>query len=225
MSEDMPPRLTSLLGTVQGVVLDVGPGSGEQLHHFDPKKITKVIGAEPATELHPSLRIAALRVGFSVREESTGGDGCGEYIPVAAGAEAESLIPALAKMGLLDGTSATSAGGDGVFDEIVCVRSLCGVPHQAETIQSLYRLLKPGGRIVLYEHVRQDYNLLAKIMQTIFAWMGWRFFMGGCELDRPTGRTLVDAAGKDGWSEVKLDVLAEYAALPYIIGYLVKRSK
>lgn len=224
MSEDMSPRLTSLLATVQGVVLDVGPGSGEQLHHFDPRKITKVFGAEPARELHPSLRQAAIRVGFSVRGEGTGGDGCGEYVPVAAGAESDSLIPALAKMGLFGGTSATSAGEEGVFDEIVCVRSLCTVPHHAETIQGLYRLLKPGGRIVLYEHVRQDYDPLAKIMQTIFVWMGWKFFMGGCELDRPTGRALVDAAGKEGWSEIKLDVLADYAALPYIIGYLVKRS-
>jgi len=220
MSEEMPPQLLDMMRTVHGVVLDVGPGSGEQLHHFDPTKIEKCYGVEPAKELHPGLRKAAIRVGFGVRGEGSGREGCGEYVVISAGAEQEELIPALAKTGLL---GASGASG-GVFDEIVCVRVLCGVPNHAETIQGLYRLLKPGGRMVICEHVLQQYNLLARVMQIAYMLLGWSFFMGGCCLNRDTARVLRDAAGKDGWKEVKLDVLQSWAAIPYIVGHLIKQS-
>ena len=190
-------------------MLDVGPGAGDLVRHFDATKTKVCYGIEPAIGLHEELAIAARRAGF-------GKEGSGQYIVVPAGA-GPSLIPALAKQGVL-----TEDHSAGVFDEIICLSSLCGVPDPDETCRGLYALLKPGGRMVVYEHVLNQYNLLARVFQAFFMFIGWKYWIGGCCLDRDTQKTLLDAAGKEGWEEVHLDVLAAYGAIPCIAGYLVK---
>lgn len=213
MSEEMPDGIKPLAATVEGVVLDIGPGSGTQLHLFNPSKITKMYGIEPAVDLHAELLRNAEKAGL--------GD---KYVAVAAGAEPNSMIPALAKLNVLQ---SMEKGSSGVFDTIVCIRVLCGVPHQEETIEGLYRLLKPGGRLVVCEHVAQPYpkggDIVAKIMQKLFMLSGWSFLVGCC-LDRDTEKVLKDVAGPDGWKEVKLKFLGHQAAIPYIVGELFKRD-
>lgn len=99
----MPGPINVLLKTAHGVVLDVGPGSGEQLSRFDPAKIGVMHGAEPNIHLLPGLLRIAEKVGFDRK-----------YRALQCGGEPESLIPALAKAGALkDGASR------GVFDDIV----------------------------------------------------------------------------------------------------------
>ncbi|KAF2497889.1 S-adenosyl-L-methionine-dependent methyltransferase [Lophium mytilinum] len=212
MSLEMPGNLDELLQTVHGTVLDVGPGSGEQLTRFDASKVDIMYGAEPGIDLHPGLLRSAEKTGFG-----------GKYKALHCGGEPESLIPALAKASVFkDGAS------QGVFDEVVCVRVLCGVPRPEETIQGLYRLIKPGGRLIFCEHVinpwRDDGAILARLFQAIYALLGWKFFMGGCTVDRNTKQYLLDAAGKEGWEEVHLESVDPTTAIPFIVGYLVKRG-
>jgi SAM-dependent methyltransferase len=212
MSEDMPDGTIPLIATTAGTVLDVGPGSGTQLHLFDASKITEMYGVEPAIDLHAELLRNAEKNGFG-----------GKYKAIAAGAEPNSLIPALAKLSLLQGSD---KGSSGIFDTIVCVRVLCGVPHQEETAEGLYRLLKPGGRLLIVEHVVQPHpkggDLIAKIMQRLYMLLGWSFLLGGCCLDRDTEAVLRKVAGPDGWKEVKINFLGRQAAIPYIVGELIK---
>jgi len=212
MSLEMPGNLDELLKTVRGTVLDVGPGSGEQLTRFDPSKVDIMYGVEPAIDLHPGLLKNAEKSGFG-----------GKYKALRCGGEPESLIPALAKAGIFqDGAS------QGVFDEIVCVRVLCGVPRPKETIQGLYRLIKPGGRLVFCEHVaspwREEGAIIARLFQAMYAFLGWSFFLGGCTIDRHTKQYLVDAAGKEGWEEVHVESIDPRTAIPFVVGYLVKRG-
>jgi SAM-dependent methyltransferase len=212
MSLEMPGNIDTLLKTVSGTVLDVGPGSGEQLPRFDPSKISIMYGAEPGIDLHPGLLKAAEKTGFA-----------GKYRALHCGGESESLIPALAKAGVFK-----DGAGQGVFDEVVCVRVLCGVPRPEETIQGLYRLIKPGGRLVFCEHVaspwREDGSIFARLAQVGYAVLGWSFFLGGCCIDRHTKQYLIDAAGKEGWEEVHVESVEPKTAVPFIVGYLVKRS-
>lgn len=42
MKEDMAPKLAPMLELAQGIVLDIGPGSGEWIGRFDKEKVTKV---------------------------------------------------------------------------------------------------------------------------------------------------------------------------------------
>jgi len=205
-----------MLADCRGVILDVGPGAGDQLGHFKrPDNITAIYGAEPGVDLHAVLRENATNAGLGEK-----------YRVLPCGAEPESLIPALAKAGLLgkDGSL-----GNGVFDEVVCIRVLCGVPKQRETIEGLYRCLKLGGRFVVCEHVVNDESELggwvARLFQRFWMALGWPFWAGGCELTRDTRALLMKAAELDGgWAEIKLETVDEWSAVPHIVGYFVKRG-
>ncbi len=43
---------------------------------------------------------------------------------------------------------------DGSFDTVVCTLSLCSIPDDARAVAEMRRVLRPGGRVLLLEHVR-----------------------------------------------------------------------
>lgn len=211
MSETMPDEVTNLLRDVRGTVLDIGPGSGDLAVHFNASQITRAYGVEPAGPLHDKLRANVKRAGLE-----------GKYTVLHCGAQPESLIPALADAGLF------KHGSEGIFDEICCIRVLCGVPRPEETVRGLYKLLKPGGRLVVHEHVVNPWrqkggNPFSRVLQTLYSWAGWNVFVG-CSLKRHTKDILLNAGGKDGWSKVELKDLETWSVLPHNTGYLVKRE-
>jgi SAM-dependent methyltransferase len=219
MSQKLHGDIDRRLATASGVVLDVGPGTGEMLSRMDASKMTKAYGVEPAVDMHAALRLNAAKNGF----------GADKYEIIAAGAEPESLIPALHGAGL---AVAGAGAGEGVFDTVLCVRVLCGVPRPQETVDELYRLLKPGGRMIVYEHVASPFpqvegsTRLGYVMQRFWAWAGWNRMMGGCEIDRDTVGVLKRAGGSDskskGWETVDLGYWDSWNAVPFIVGELVK---
>jgi len=211
----MPRSLPALLSAVRGVVLDVGPGSGEQLHLFSrPENIEAVYGVEPGVDLHGKLMANAVKVGLG-----------GKYHVLGATADLESMLPAMIKDGLIK-EERTSADELQLFDDVVCVRVLCGVPDQAATAADLYALLKPGGRLFLCEHVLNERNGVARLAQWVYMKMGWSYLMGGCELMRNTVETLSRvAAEKDGgWESVDVHEVDGYGPLVHIVGVLVKKK-
>jgi SAM-dependent methyltransferase len=213
MSEEMPGPIDELLSRCQGVILDIGPGSGELLRRFNTDKISAIYGAEPAAALHPGLLKNAKKAGFGDR-----------YHALLCGGEPESLIPALHKSGILKVTGTGGTAEAGIFDEICCLRVLCGVPHPQETIKGLYALLKPGGRMVVCEHVvnpwRTEGSVPARFMQMVYTLGGWPFFMGGCELQRHTLEFLREAGE---WEKFDLKFVGPKDGIPFVVGELVKK--
>jgi SAM-dependent methyltransferase len=195
---------------------DIGPGSGEVLSRFDPSKIVAMYGAEPAAQLHLGLMRNAQKRGFGEK-----------YHALVCGAEPESLIPALSKSGILRSSGTGGTAENGVFDEICCVRVLCGVPHPQETVRGLYHLLKPGGRMVICEHVVNPWategSYLGRVMQIVITVLGWPFFMGGCEVQRNTLEYLKQAAGEEGWDKFDLQYVEPRGTIPFIVGELRKK--
>jgi SAM-dependent methyltransferase len=212
MSEQMPGNSMELLSTSSGVVLDLGPGTGELLHVFKPNLITKVYGPEPAVDMHQALQANINKAGLN-----------GKYEILNAGAEPDSLIPALAKAGAIKPEGLSSQG---LFDTICCTRVLCGVPHTQDTIIELYRLLKPGGRIILAEHVVSPWprkgSVFGYFMQKVLILMGWHVWMGGCTLTKDTLSMLKKAGGEKAWKEFDVRYINAWAPVPFVFGTLVK---
>ncbi len=46
--------------------------------------------------------------------------------------------------------------GAAEFDTVVCTISLCNIPDDRAAIAEMYRVLRPGGRLVLVDHVASD---------------------------------------------------------------------
>jgi ubiquinone/menaquinone biosynthesis C-methylase UbiE len=43
--------------------------------------------------------------------------------------------------------------GDATFDTVICTLSLCSIPDDRAAIAEMYRVLRPGGQLVLFDHV------------------------------------------------------------------------
>lgn len=208
-----------ILRTASGIVLDIGPGTGTQMPLLTSPSITALYGAEPCKSLHSSIRAKALAENISAK-----------YHIVPTGVAARELIPALRATGtgVVDAYDADARAG--IFDTILCVRVLCSVPEMERTVRELYGLLRPGGRLLVTEHVvnpwrRAKGSVVGRVVQGLYGVLGWSWFIGDCCLDRDTEAVLRAAAdGDGGWERVELERSFEWSAMPYISGVLVKKG-
>jgi hypothetical protein len=98
------------------------------------------------------------------------------------------------------------------------------------TVDELYGLLKPGGKLLVTEHVVNAWrtakgSFLARVVQGVYQVFGWSFFIGDCALDRDTEGVLLRAARSDGgWEVVDLERSFAWSVMPYLSGTLVKKS-
>jgi ubiquinone/menaquinone biosynthesis C-methylase UbiE len=68
---------------------------------------------------------------------------------------------------LLEGDAEDLPFADGSFDTVVCTYALCSVPDDAGAISEMDRVLKPGGRLILLDHIRSS-------VAPIF-WLQWLY--------------------------------------------------
>jgi ubiquinone/menaquinone biosynthesis C-methylase UbiE len=55
---------------------------------------------------------------------------------------------------LREGDAQALPFADGSFDTVVCTLSLCNVPDDRKAVAEMRRVLKPGGRLLLLDHIR-----------------------------------------------------------------------
>jgi ubiquinone/menaquinone biosynthesis C-methylase UbiE len=85
---------------------------------------------------------------------------------------------------------------DGSFDTAVASLVLCSVPDPSRALAELRRVLRPGGELRFYEHVRSDAPRKARL-QTFLDGSGvWPRLAGGCHCARDT-ISVIKAAGFD----------------------------
>jgi SAM-dependent methyltransferase len=77
---------------------------------------------------------------------------------------------------------------EGSFDSVVCTLVLCTVPNPQKAIQSIYKLLKPGGKLVLLEHILSGSQIGSGIQNIINP--VWTIFADGCNLNRRTDQLI-----------------------------------
>ncbi|CZS87911.1 uncharacterized protein RCO7_00908 [Rhynchosporium graminicola] len=193
--ESALPRAGPLIAQAKGVVLDIGPGSGEWLSCFDKEKVERIIGVEPNRGQHEMLRKRVKEAGLM-----------GVYEIVGVGVEE------LVKGGWV---------AEREVDSVVTIQCLCSIPEPKKMIGEMYGFLKEGGTWILYEHVvvfPWQGRFLKYWQATVD--IVWPHCTGGCSLTRDTRKWLKEVGS---WEKVDLVQPEDEAfchVVPHIMGVL-----
>lgn len=111
---------------------------------------------------------------------------------------------------------------DGAFDAAVASLVLCSVPAPGHALAEIRRVLKPGGELRFYEHVRARGAVRGRVEDMITPL--WTRLGGGCHPNRRTGDDIAAA----GFDIIELDRFpfrpTRYTpATPHIIGRARRR--
>ncbi|KAH0341579.1 S-adenosyl-L-methionine-dependent methyltransferase, partial [Aureobasidium melanogenum] len=168
-----------LVAQATGVTLELGPGSGNQLSRLDTRYVNKVYGIEPNVHFHKILK----------KKLSDMPDLGHKYTIVTAKLEDEQ---ALREHDIEPGT----------VDTVLCMQVLCSVKDPAAAVKQIYRLLKPGGHFLYWEHCRSS-DVTTRMLQRMWN-IVWRPLIGGCSLTvrideavQKTGPWVVKESGHD----------------------------
>ena len=153
-----------LLSDLHGHVVEIGAGTGANLPHV-PASVHQLTLLEPSPAMARRLRARAEDAVARPTVDIEVGRAPAEALPLA----------------------------DASADAVVSTLVLCSVDDLDRSLAELGRILRPGGRLVLIEHVAAHGPV--GLVQRSLAPM-WRIVAGGCQLRRDT-RTAVANAGFD----------------------------
>jgi len=120
---------------------------------------------------------------------------------------------------IVGGTAETLPAEDGTFDAAVLMGILCSVRDPAAALRELRRVLRPGGELRFWEHVRSG-NGAFRALQRASDALFWTRALGGCETTRDTTAAIAAA----GFEIVTLErgfhssSLLTITSAPYILG-------
>ena len=107
---------------------------------------------------------------------------------IAAAAAADAPIP----IRVVDGVAEQLPAPDASFDAGVVSLVLCSVNDPAAALAELRRVIRPGGELRFYEHVRARHPRMAGVQRNFDR--VWPYISGGCHTDRDT-LSAITAAG------------------------------
>jgi len=89
---------------------------------------------------------------------------------------------------------------DAAFDHVISSLVLCTVRDQPRALAEARRVLKPGGTLRFFEHLRNDESAFWGTVQDAITPV-WRWFGAGCHPNRRTKRAIEDAGFRIEWIE------------------------
>lgn len=65
----------------------------------------------------------------------------------------------------------------GVFDAIIVIRDLCSVKNPVDAVEFFYKSLKPGGRLIVGEHIKNRWrkgtgSIFGRLTQVLYQSIG-----------------------------------------------------
>lgn len=152
-----------LLADLRGEVLEVGAGTGANLPYYSAA-VENLVLSEPEPAMRKQLEQKLASQAHAAQQ-----------VEIAAALSHQLPYEA------------------GRFDAVVCTLVLCSVPDVAASLAEVRRVLKPGGKFVFIEHVRDEQRAGRRLLQHAVQ-PAWRLIAGGCHLTRRTEQ-LIEGAG------------------------------
>jgi ubiquinone/menaquinone biosynthesis C-methylase UbiE len=94
---------------------------------------------------------------------------------------------------VIDGDAEQVPADDATFDAAVASLMLCSVRDPAKSLREMHRVVRSGGQLRVFEHVRADTPTLKRVQRLLDATI-WPALCGGCHTNRDT-TTAIERAG------------------------------
>jgi len=99
---------------------------------------------------------------------------------------------AAAQIDIQDGDAQVLGFADARFDAALVTLVFCSIPDPRRALRELRRVVRPGGRVFIFEHVRSSHRIVGWIQDLLNP--VWRRTMDGCNLNRDAV-SLIQEAG------------------------------
>lgn len=131
----------SLVRQAYGKIVEIGTGPGNQMERYDPAVVDCIYGVDPNPRFGEA--IAKRLKNHKLLD--------GKYRFVSCGIEDSDILE-------------TEGITEASMDTVISIQSLCAVHDVQIVMRQAFRLLKPGGRFIFWEHERSK-DALTSIVQ------------------------------------------------------------
>lgn len=169
-----------LVEEATGEVLEIGAGTGKNLPLYGAAERVVALEPDPAMRAQARKRAHDAALGTRVAVEVVEGDAMALPFP------------------------------DASFDTVVFSLVLCTVPDPGRALSEARRVLRPGGALGFYEHVRATDPRLSRWQDRLER--PWRWVGRGCHPNRDTPAAVAEA----GFGVVSLEEF-DFPAMPRIV--------